>query len=110
MTSDLSRSIVLAQHAINQAQEFAHRPRLKRAAARRVRRVGVRDLRNVAETGFVEMPEQRSDESLPGRPFRFRRMPAHADPGFDKWADQPRPNGSFMIRSVALEDAALIAG
>jgi hypothetical protein len=38
------------------AQEFTQRPRLERAAARRVRWIAVRDFGDVAQARFVEMP------------------------------------------------------
>lgn len=42
--------LIFRQHDAVEAQQFRHRPGLKRTAARRVRRLGVGDFRYVAET------------------------------------------------------------
>ena len=49
-----------------QAQRFADGPRLERTTARRVRRFGVGNFRNVAEAGFLKMTEERREEFFAG--------------------------------------------
>ena len=56
-----------------QAQRLAHRPRLERAAARRVRRVAVGDLRQMPEPRVVEMREQGVEEARARLGARRRR-------------------------------------
>ena len=52
------------------SRHLAHRPRLERAPQWRMRRLGVRDLGDVAGTGLGEMLEQRREEA--GRAARAR--------------------------------------
>ncbi len=61
-------------HAVD-PQRFAHRPRLKRAAARRVRGVAVGHLRHVRQAGLVQVREQRSQEAPARLALRLASCP-----------------------------------
>src|SRR5437016_10317021 len=52
---------------VGQPQRLADRPRLERAAAGRVRWLGVGDLGDVPDAGVVEVGEERRQEALAGR-------------------------------------------
>src|SRR5438128_7529477 len=97
------------EHDPLEPQRLAHRPRLERAAARRVRRVAVGDLRQVAEARVVQMGEQRAEKAIARLAFRLRGAAADAEPRFDERADEPGPDRPLMVRAVALADAALVA-
>src|SRR5205809_7207194 len=91
------------------AQRLAHRPRLERAAARRVRRVAVGDLRQMPEPRVVEMREQGVEEARARLGARRRRAAPDAHPGLDERAHEPRPDRALMVRAVALAWTARVA-
>src|SRR5438445_12743810 len=84
-----------------QAQRLAHRPRLERAAARRVRRVAVGDLREMPEARVVEVGEQRLEEAPARLGARRRRGAPDAHPGLDEPAPEPRPDRTLVVPAVA---------
>src|SRR5438876_708609 len=92
-----------------QPQRLAHRPRLERAAARRVRRVAVGDLRQMPEPRVVEMREQGVEEARARLGARRRRAAPDAHPGLDERAHEPRPDRALMVRAVALAWTARVA-
>src|SRR5262249_59116704 len=99
----------LRQNDLVEAQRLANRPRLERAAARRERRIAIGDLGHVADAGLVEMAEQRREEPPPRVALRLARAAAHAHPGVDEAAEQPRPRRALVIAAVAAAHVALIA-
>ena len=54
----------MREHEPVEAQRFADRPRLERAAVGRVRRIAVGDLGDMPEAVLVEMTEQRREEAV----------------------------------------------
>ena len=88
------------------AQILTQRPRLKRATTRRERRLCIGNFRNVPEPRGVQMLFKRRQKLLRRLSFHFRRAAANANPRFDKRAHEPRPNGSLMIRRIALRRPA----
>src|SRR5437660_1074476 len=97
------------EHGPIETQRLADRPRLKRAAARRVRRVAVGDLGEMAEARLAEMREQRLEKATARLGDRLRGAAADADPCLHERAHEPRPDGALVVRTVALADAALVA-
>src|SRR6185369_7743487 len=91
-----------------ETDQLAQRPGLERAAARRVRRGAVGDLRDVPDPRLVEMREQGRDEALPRLRLRGLAAAANAHPGLDEGAGEPRPDGSLVVRAVPLPHAALV--
>ena len=59
--NSISRHLPRFDHR-QRPQQLAHRPGLERAAARRVRRLGVGDLAQMPDPGLVQMLEQGHDE------------------------------------------------
>src|SRR6266702_8406422 len=100
--------IQISEHVALDSKQLAQRPCLERATAWRVRRLGIANLRDVAESRLVEMPIQRWEET--GARFFFSRVSATADahPCLNKCADEPRPDGALMITAVALRYASTI--
>ena len=78
---------LLSKNAPSKPEQFAERPCLERAAARGVRRFGVTDFRDVAQSGMIQMFEKRRKKSFPRLFFRFSSRCAHADPRFNKRTD-----------------------
>jgi hypothetical protein len=62
---------VLSEYVVLHPQQFAERPRLKGAAAWRVRRLGVGDLGDVGEAGFAQMLQQQFNEAAMGMALCF---------------------------------------
>src|SRR6185369_3839427 len=85
---------------LQDAQRLGHAPRLRRAAARRVRRIAVEDLRQLAEPVAGEVRAQ---------PVEERRLdaPAHALASVGVDSEEERPHRALVIGGVA---RALIAG
>ena len=98
-----------SQHEVFEAEEFAERPSLKRAAARRVRRVGIHNLRDVAQPGLAEMLVERREEAMAGLVERGLGATADAEPCFHEWPDEPRPHSSLVITAVPLPDISVVA-
>ena len=92
-----------------QAQEFGQGPGLKRTAARRMWRAGIGDLRHMAESGVVEVLEQRREKALPGVLLRLRCSPSYPNPGFDEGTHEPGPHRTLVVDTVAIADAAFIS-
>ena len=69
-----------------ESEKFAERPRLKRTAARGVRRFGIGYFRNMPEAGFVQVFVKRRQESTARFLHCRLRVATHTKPGFDKWA------------------------
>src|SRR5215469_9344917 len=80
------------------------RPRLRRTAARGVRRITVEDLANLAEPGIEQMIADRPQQTL-----RLRGVAVDTIMGERVMAEQPRPYRALMIPAVALDDPALVA-
>src|SRR5262249_32315906 len=57
----------------------------------------------------VEMQEERFEKAGARLALRLSRRAAHAYPRLHEGAHEPRPDGTLVIGSVALADAALIA-
>ena len=91
----------LGKNARSSRSSSPRRPRLERTAARRVRRFGVADFRDVTESSVVQMLIEWRKKSGARFFFRFGRGAAHAHPCFDECADQPRPDGALMINAIA---------
>ena len=95
----ISRRLRRAGQGGGTAQELRDAPGLPRAAARRVRRLGLEELRDPARDA------QRVD-----RPLQLRlRDLAPAEPGhrIDPRPEQPRPRRSLVVRRVAERGRAL---
>src|SRR6266508_60560 len=105
-SSTLAATRLLRENEAIQAQRFAHRPGLERAAARGMGRIAVGDLADVAQTRFVHMREERREKPLPRLLPRRRRAGAHPHPGLHEWTGQPRPHCPLMVDAVALRHAA----
>src|SRR6185312_15404485 len=87
------------------AQHFRHAPRLRDAAAGRVRGRRVEDLADRAEAERAE----RADASLEKAPRAGSIAGVHLEPGVDPRADQPRPDRALVVRRVARPQIAEIA-
>src|SRR5436309_5051404 len=96
------------QHSSIEPQQLGQRPGLKRATARRVRRLRIGDLGNMAETGALDMLEYRREKALTSFELRVSAPAVDAHPGLDEAPGEPRPDGSLMITAVALSHAAII--
>ena len=68
-------------------------------------RLGVGDLRNVAEPGAPRCSRKGDRKRWPPRAC-LGPVATHAQPGFDERPDEPRPHGALMVRAIALPDAA----
>src|SRR5437870_13727949 len=89
--------IQISEQVALDSKQLAQRPCLERATAGRVRRLGIANLRDVAESRLVEMPIQRWE--VTGARFFFVRVSAIADahPSLNKCVYDPRPHSSFII-------------
>src|SRR5271166_2689861 len=95
-------AVTISGEVLVEAQRFRGRPRLEGASARRVRRLRIRDFRQMPDSGRVEMLEQWLEESRARLGLRRRGLASHPHPRLDECAHQPRPHGALMIRGVAL--------
>ena len=78
-------------------------PGLERAAGRAVRRIAVADLgEEVIEAGQIGAGEERREEAGAGSALGVGGAGAHADPGFDEGAGEPRPDGAVVVGAVVL--------
>src|SRR5262249_7699245 len=96
------------KHAQIQPQRLPHRPGLEGAAARRVGRVAVRDLRNVPEARRVEVGQQRREKARSSLSLGRDRATPAAYPRLDERAEEPGPDRALVIRRVAFTHAALV--
>src|SRR5688572_5259578 len=97
------------EHDALEPDQLAQRPGLERTAARRVRRLRIGDLADVAEAGLGEVREQRCDEALASGDLGLWCVASDLDPGLDERPEQPRPDGALVVRAVTLEHAAFVA-
>jgi hypothetical protein len=81
---------------------------LKWAAARGEWRFGIGDLGDMAETGVLQVFHQWWQETRSRFALGLRCIAAHSQPGFDEWANQPRPHCALVIGAFALAPAALV--
>ena len=84
-------------------QRARHRPRLRRRAARRVRRGAVEDLAHRAQRRIEQVVAQRLEPRL-----RRCRVAAHAILGQRVVPEQERPHRPLVIAAVALPHAARV--
>lgn len=66
-----------AEDRVFQTKEFAQRPGLEWTTARSMWSLGVCDLRDVAQAGFIEMFVEGRKESIPGILYRGLRVAAN---------------------------------
>src|SRR5207245_2438066 len=78
-------------------QRLADGPRLKRAAARCERGLGVRDLRDVSQSRLIEMEDQRVEKAAARGFPRCGRVTVHPQPRIDEWSEQPGPGNALVI-------------
>src|SRR5688500_11084988 len=97
----------LSEHALLQTQHRRERPRLKWAASGCVRRFCVGDLRDMAESGVIQVFIKRREKTAARFSLRIAGTVSDAEPSFDEWPDQPRPDCALMIAPIALGDTAL---
>src|SRR5438067_5107741 len=100
--------IQISEHVVLEAKQLAQRPRLERATAWRVRRLGVANLRDMAESRLLEMPIQRWEETVARFFFSRVSVTADAQPCLNKGTDEPRPHRPLMITAIALRDASAV--
>src|SRR5262245_7223617 len=86
----------LRQDAAREPQDLADRPGLERTAARRMRRITVRDLRHVLEPGGVEVMDERLEEKAARLAPHGGPGAAHPHPRLDERAEKPRPRGALV--------------
>ena len=89
-------------------EQFAERPRLERTAARCVGRFGVTNFRDVTQPRMIEMLVERWKKLRSGLFSRGSVSAMHAHPGFDKRANQPRPNRALMVNRLSCTRIPLI--
>src|SRR5690349_4651874 len=82
-------------------QRLADRPRLKWAPARRERRLGVRDLRDVSQSRLIETENQRVEKATARCSPRCGRVTVHPQPRIDERSEEPGPGGALVIGGVA---------
>src|SRR5262249_48425196 len=99
---------LLSRNAAFKPEQFAVRPPLERTAERSVRGFGVTNVRDVTEPRMIEMFVERWKKLRAGLFSRGCVSAMHAHPGFDKRANQPRPNRTLMINGVPRTGIALI--
>ena len=79
------------------AQHLSHAPRLRDAAARCKRQLGVEHFANRSNTRIVEM----MDETCDGRLCAFVILRVDLQPSVHERSNQPRPHGALMISGIA---------
>src|SRR5258705_12759310 len=95
--------------ARHRADQLTQRPRLKRAAARSVRRIAVGDLEHMPKPHGLKLREQRH-EKTPTRFIAARLIVSvDAEPCIDEGPDQPWPHGALVVCAVALRSTAVVA-
>src|SRR3954462_8284821 len=104
----LHRRCCGCQHGQIEPERLAHRPRLERTAARRMRRIGIPNLGDVSHPCAGQVLDQRVEKSAASLAPDGRSATVNPYPGLDVRTDQPGPHGALMIRSVPGENAALI--
>src|SRR5205814_10056218 len=89
-------------------EQLGARPRLEWTADRRVRRIAVADLGDVAEPRnlepLAEWLDERRERLFPG----LGGIAAHADPRFDERAREPRPHRAVVIDAIASERTSAV--
>src|SRR5256885_5903953 len=88
-------------------QGFCNRPGLREATPCPVRRFRVKNLRDLAETGVMEVALQ-PIEKRPRLSVLCRVVALDLPPGYDKPSQQKRPDCPLMIGSVSLRDRAFV--
>src|SRR5581483_7678825 len=83
-------------------QHLGHAPRLRDAAARRIRRFRIEDLADRSDARIVEVLDESRQHLL--RPVDVVRI--HLQPRVDEWTDQPGPHRALVIRRVATPEIA----
>src|SRR5437868_6360096 len=95
-----AESTLFAELGRHQTHDLRHAPRLRDTSTGAVRRFAVEDLRELAESPLPKELEQRRDRTAR---LGGRRGRAAVDPEIRAHVrtDQPRPNRSLVIRTVA---------
>src|SRR5687767_5985271 len=88
------------EHTEVEPERLTYRPGLEGTPARRVRCIGVGNLRDVAQTRHREMLEQRVEESAAGLLLGVVTVAAHPNPRLDEWSQQPGPDRTLVIGPV----------
>src|SRR5271157_5284476 len=82
------------------AEQLGDAPCLADATSGSVRRLSITNLGDLAEAKFSHAPVERINP-LPGLHARRIGMVMHAQVGFDKRPEQPRPHRPLMVRRIA---------
>src|SRR6202012_4014608 len=101
--------LIVVQHALDPDQ-FAERPGLERTATRRVRRIAVRNLGDVAKARGFEVSKQRRHEARARLGLGCLALPTHTQPCLDERANQPGPDGALMIGGIPLRGTSAKVG
>src|SRR4030095_7858911 len=78
-------------------QHLGHAPRLRDAATRRIRRLGVENLADRADTRLVEM----HDKAVHRAACSLAIVRKDSQPRVDERSYEPRPDGTLVVRRVA---------
>src|SRR4029453_8183908 len=87
-----STRFIRSQQLPLHANQLAERPRLEWTTAALIRRLGVRDLPQMALPVPAHVLEERLDEATPRFPPRRFGAAVHAHPRIDKRSHHPRPD------------------
>ena len=98
--SRLGPDCVFSRHA----EHFGDAPRLRDAAARNVRRLGVEDLADRAHARLVEVRL----ETIEQRARTGAVLGMQLQPRVDEGPNQPGPDGALMVRGVARPQVAVV--
>src|SRR5579883_1064121 len=80
-----------------QSQHLGNAPRLGATSTRRVGRFRVKDLADTADARADQMLSETQSHRL-----QFVELVGiNATPSVDKWSDQPRPDGTLVIRKIS---------
>src|ERR1019366_7579749 len=85
-------------------QHLGHAPRLRHAAARIERRLGVEDFADRADAGGSQLGAETVEEGECA--CGIARV--HFQPGIDEGADQPGPDRALVIGGVAGAEVAIV--
>ena len=94
--------------AYHRADQLTQRPRLKRAAARSVRRIAVGDLEHMPKPPGLKLREQRHEKTPARLIAACLIVSVDAEPCIDEGPDQPWPNSSLVIRGVSGHEIPMI--
>ena len=86
------------------SQHFRHRPRLRDAAARRERLLGVEDLAERSDARLVQVRA----EAVEARARARLVVRLHPQPGVDERTHQPPPHRALVIGGVARAEVAVV--